>query len=85
MVESGTTELVGKPATELAALVRDRTVSAREVVEEHLARIEARNPELNAIVTLRAEEALAEADEVDRDVAADDAFPWPASRSRSRT
>ncbi len=75
MVESGTTELVGRPATELAALVRGRTVSAREVVEEHLARIEARNPELNAIVTLRAEEALAEADEVDRDVAAGAPLP----------
>jgi Asp-tRNA(Asn)/Glu-tRNA(Gln) amidotransferase A subunit family amidase len=75
MVESGTTELVGRPAMELAALVRDRTASAREVVEEHLARIGALNPPLNAIVTLRAEEALTEADEVDRRVAGGDSLP----------
>src|SRR5262245_55062464 len=75
MVESGTTALVGRPATELAALVRARTASAREVVQEHLDRVAERNPALNAIVTLRAEEALAEADEVDRKVAAGERLP----------
>jgi aspartyl-tRNA(Asn)/glutamyl-tRNA(Gln) amidotransferase subunit A len=45
-------------ATELAALVRSRQISPVEVVQDHLERIEAVNPKLNAIVTLVAEQAL---------------------------
>ena len=45
----------------LAAAVRDGRVSAEEVVAECLRRIEAGNPLLNAVVALRADEALAEA------------------------
>jgi Asp-tRNA(Asn)/Glu-tRNA(Gln) amidotransferase A subunit family amidase len=45
-------ELTAKSATELAALIRARTVSPVEVVEAHLNRIERINPQLNAIVTL---------------------------------
>ena len=45
-------ELTTKSATELAALIRARTVSPVEVVEAHLRRIERINPQLNAIVTL---------------------------------
>jgi amidase len=48
-------------ASEIARLVRERSVSAVEVVEAHLARIEAVNGELNAIVQLDAERALAAA------------------------
>ncbi len=48
-------------ARELAAALRSRELSAREVMTWHLERIEAVNPRLNAIVTLRPEEALAEA------------------------
>jgi amidase len=40
-----------RTATELAAAIRSREVSAREVMEAFLARIEAVNPRLNAIVT----------------------------------
>jgi amidase len=43
-------ELWRKGAVELAALICDREVSSREVVQEHLDRIEAVNPHLNAIV-----------------------------------
>jgi len=50
---------------ELAGMVRARTVSARELVERALARIERHDGALNAVVALRAEEALAEADAVD--------------------
>lgn len=53
-------------ARALAAAIRDRQLSAREVVSAHLDRIAAVNPRINAIVTLRAEEALAEADAADR-------------------
>ena len=62
-------------AHELAALVRGGAVSAREVVLAHLDRVEAVNSDLNAIVTLRIEEALAEADLVDSAVAAGGDLP----------
>jgi amidase len=45
----------------LATAMRRRELSAREVVAWHLERIEAVNPLVNAIVTLRPEAALAEA------------------------
>ena len=44
-------------AVETAALLRAGEVSAREVLAEHLQRIEATNPTLNAIVTLTLERA----------------------------
>ena len=47
--------LTRKSARELAALIRDRAVSPVEVLDAHLAVIEAVNPKLNAIVTLAAE------------------------------
>ena len=48
---------------ELAAAVRDGQVTPRQLVEESLRRIEAANPDLNAVVALRADAALAEADD----------------------
>ena len=44
-------------AVETAGLVRSGSVSAAEVAEEHIARIDAVNPRLNAIV-LRTDDAL---------------------------
>ena len=41
----------------MAAAVRDRQISARELLDLHLARIEERNRELNAIVSLDVERA----------------------------
>ena len=54
---------------ELTGMVRTRTVSARELVERALTRVERHNGALNAVVALRAEEALAEADAVDAAIA----------------
>ena len=54
-------ELYYRTATDLARLLRGKHVSAREVVAAHLARIEAVNPALNAIVTLTAERAMEQA------------------------
>ncbi len=48
-------------------MVRRGALSAREVVQAHLERIDGLNDELNAIVTLRDEGALADAEAVDRD------------------
>jgi amidase len=57
----------GRTASELAAGLRDGTFSARDVIAAHLARIEAVNPRVNAIVTLvDPEQALAAADAADR-------------------
>jgi amidase len=46
-----------EPATRLAAMLRKKQVSAREVLDAHLAQIERVNPKVNAIVTLVAERA----------------------------
>ncbi|GAA4395228.1 amidase [Ornithinibacter aureus] len=52
-------------AVATAAAVREGHVSAREVVQAALARIEERNGPVNAFTVVRAQAALAEADEVD--------------------
>lgn len=54
-------ELAFLPALEQARLVRERQVSPLELVDAALERIERLDPRLNAFVTLRAEEARAEA------------------------
>ncbi|MBB2912889.1 amidase [Streptosporangium becharense] len=56
-------------ATEMLTLLRARQVSAVELLQAHLRRIEEVNPRVNAIVTLAAERALAEAAQADRDLA----------------
>ena len=57
-------------ARDLAAAIRRREFSAREVVEAHLAQIERFNPQVNAIVTLVADRALADARAADERLAA---------------
>ncbi|WP_188194942.1 amidase [Nonomuraea sp. SYSU D8015] len=52
-------------ATELAHLIRTGQVSAVEVVQAHLDRVEEVNPRVNAIVTLVAEQALEAAEAAD--------------------
>ncbi len=63
-----TEELWKKDARELAAMIARRDVSSREVVEAHLARIDAVNPRLNAVVRRLDDEALAAADRADEAV-----------------
>lgn len=58
-------ELHWRTARALAGAIRNRELSAREVVAAHLERIDRINPRLNAIVTLDGERALAEADAAD--------------------
>jgi len=57
-------DLMFRGATELASMVRSGEVSARELVECSLERIEELNPSLNAFVDVDAERALATADQV---------------------
>lgn len=63
-----TPEICFLSAAELVRLVRAKELSVREMVESHLARIERFNPQVNAVVTLTAEQAM------DRAHAADDAL-----------
>jgi aspartyl-tRNA(Asn)/glutamyl-tRNA(Gln) amidotransferase subunit A len=59
-------------AVEIAADVRAGRRRARDVLEEHLARIDAREPEIHAFNLVLADEARAAADAVDARVAAGD-------------
>jgi amidase len=68
MIESGG-DLCFRSAGELAHLVRERDVSARELVEAHLRLIERVNPQINAVVQLDADRALEAARSADRALA----------------
>lgn len=59
-------DLVWKPAVEQAALLRDGSISARELLDVHHAHIDRVNPDLNAIVTLAPERAAADAARADQ-------------------
>jgi amidase len=58
-------ELFYASATSLAKAIRSKKVSAREVVQAHLNRIETVNPKINAVVQLAAERAWEEAKAAD--------------------
>ena len=51
------TDLTRKSATELAALIKSRTISPVELLDASLAVIARVNPKLNAVVTLAADQA----------------------------
>jgi amidase len=62
------------PARELAAAIRTRELSAVEILDHHLDRIEAVDPALNAIIMLADRDGLrAQAEQADRAVAAGEA------------
>jgi amidase len=69
-VTAANDDVCTRPATELAAMLRAREISARELLEAHLDRIERVNPSVNAIVTLDAEGARTAADAADAALAA---------------
>jgi amidase len=62
-------ELCAMTAVELADRLRRKQVSAREVMTAHFAQIERVNPRLNAIVTLVADQAMANAAKADETMA----------------
>lgn len=62
-------DLCFMPATELVSRMRRGQVSAREVMRAHLAQIERINPQVNAVVTLVADAAMAAAARADEDFA----------------
>ena len=61
-------DLCFTPAVELVAMLRQGELSPVELTQALLDRIERVNPSVNAFVTLRAEEALAEARDAERDL-----------------
>ncbi|GAA3807183.1 amidase [Sphaerisporangium flaviroseum] len=63
------TELFYLSATEMLGLLRARQISAVELTEAHLRRIDEVNGQVNAVVTLVADQALAEARVLDDDLA----------------
>jgi amidase len=69
-VDDVTDDLCFRPATELAGMLRAGEISARELLDAHLSRIEQHNPSLNAIVTLDANGARSAADAADSALAA---------------
>src|SRR5579859_1182731 len=60
------------PAQELAGLVKSKKVSAREAATSALARLDAVNPAINAVVDHRPDDVLAQAAEVDAAIARGD-------------
>ncbi len=65
-------EITSMSATALAAAIRAKQVSPVEVVEAHLRRIQEVNPKINAVVTLREQQALAEASAAEAAIARGD-------------
>jgi fatty acid amide hydrolase 2 len=68
-VSDATRPITQRSALELAAAIRGGELSSREVVDEHIARIERHNGRVNAVVATRFDEARAEADAADARVA----------------
>src|SRR5215831_6764265 len=58
-------EIIYTSATSLARAIREKRVSSSEVVEAFIHRIEAVNPQLNAVVQLTADTALTQARQAD--------------------
>ena len=69
-VETSTRPLIERSAVELAGAIRAGEVSAREVVEAHVERLELVNPRINAVVVERYDAARDEADAADARIAA---------------
>src|SRR5688500_11738185 len=59
------TELWRQSASDLARAIGNRSISSREAVQTCLDRIVAVNPQVNAVVDVLADEALADADRAD--------------------
>ncbi|WP_083521783.1 amidase [Arthrobacter luteolus] len=67
---SSTAEIQAMSAAALSSALRSRAISAREALAAHLAQIEAVNPQINAVITLDPEGALALAAAADQRAAA---------------
>ena len=66
-------ELCFTPAIDLVRMIRNKDVSATEVMEAHLAQVDRVNPVVNAIVTYHPEQALDGARKADQAIARNEA------------
>ena len=66
---TGSDDICDLTAVDLAARIRRKDLSAREVMAAHLARVDRVNPSVNAIVTLVADRAMADAARADELIA----------------
>src|SRR3954470_24635178 len=74
--EFSMTDLWRLPATELASLIRSKKISAKDAATAALARLDAVNPKINAVVDHRPDEVLAQAGHIDAAIArGEDAGP----------
>ncbi len=64
-------QLTQRSATDLAAAIRRKQLTAREVVQAHVDRLHARQPRTNALACDRFADALAEADRADERIKSD--------------
>lgn len=79
-------DLIKLTAAEIAAKIAAGELTAVEVTEAHLARIDAVDEKVHAFLHVDREGALAQARAVDeKKAAARSSARWPVSRSRSRT
>ncbi len=62
-------ELCFTPAVQLATMIREKKLSARELLRANLEQIERVNPQVNAVVTLVADRAMADAAAADEEQA----------------
>ncbi|WP_396206419.1 amidase [Gemmatimonas sp.] len=63
-------DLAFLPAHRIAALIKARKITSRQITDIYLERMERLNPTLNCVVTLMKESARAEADAMDKELAA---------------
>jgi len=69
-VPTSAEDLAFLPAHRIAALIRARKLTSRRITDIYLERLERLNPTLNCVVTLMADSARAEADVLDKELAA---------------
>lgn len=69
-VPSNPEDLAFLPAHRIAALIKARKITSRQITDIYLERMERLNPTLNCVVTLMKESARAEADAMDKELAA---------------
>src|SRR5256884_7751265 len=60
------------PANDIAALIRSKRISAKEAASAALARLDAGNPSINAVVDHRPADVLAQAGAIDAAIAANE-------------
>lgn len=62
-------DLAFLPAHRIAALIKARKITSRQITDIYLDRLQKLNPQLNCVVTLMADSARAEADAMDKELA----------------